>query len=261
MEASRMFRGSADAYDRFVGRYGPNLSRELIAAAGVRPGQAVLDVGCGPGPLTTALAALVGADLVSAVDPSEPFVQACRERVPGADVRVAPAEELPFEDESFDATLSQLVVNFLDDAPRGLIEMSRVTRPEGVVAGCTWDYAEGMTMLRSFWDAVRATDPSRGGADEGLTMRYADPDSLGELWRGAGLQDVRVSELVAEASYDDFDDLWQPFLAGIGPAGAHASSLNPDAQARLRGEFNERLGSPDGPFTLSARAWCAVGAV
>ena len=261
MGASRLFRGSADAYDRFVGRYGPNLSRELIAAAGVREGQTVLDVGCGPGPLTAALAALVGADLVSAVDPSEPFALACRERVPGADVRVAPAEALPFEDDTFDATLSQLVVNFLDDAPLGLAEMRRVTRPDGVVAGCTWDYAGGMTMLRAFWDSVRSLDPAGGATDEGLTMRYADPDSLAELWRGAGLRDVQVSELAAEASYDDFDDLWEPFLAGLGPAGAYAASQDPDAQRRLRDEFHRRLGSPDGPFTLSARAWCAVGSV
>jgi SAM-dependent methyltransferase len=261
MGSSRLFRGSADAYDRFVGRYGPNLSRELITAAGVRQGHRVLDVGCGPGPLTTALAALLGADLVSAVDPSEPFAQACRERVPGADVRVAAAEELPFADDTFDATLSQLVVNFLDDAPLGLLEMRRVTRPDGIVAGCTWDYAGGMTMLRGFWDSVQALDQEGGGADEGLTMRYADPDSLGELWRGAGLRDVQVSELVAEASYEDFDDLWEPFLAGIGPAGAHAASLGPDDQRRLRDEFHQRLGSPAGHFTLSARAWCAVGSV
>ncbi len=260
MGTSRLFRGSAEAYDRFVGRYGPNLSRELIAAAGVRAGQTVLDVGCGPGALTTTLAALVGADRVSAVDPSEPFAEACRDRVPGADVWVAPAEALPFEDDRFDTTLSQLVVNFLGDAPGGLSEMRRVTRPEGVVAGCTWDYAGGMTMLRGFWDAARALDPDLGGsADEGATMRYADPESLGELWRGAGLRDVDVSKLVAEASYEDFDDLWQPFLAGIGPAGAYATSLGPEAQAALRDEFAKRLGQRDEPFTLTAQAWCAVG--
>jgi hypothetical protein len=118
-----------------------------------------------------------------------------------------------------------------------------------------------MTMLRGFWDSVRALDPEAGGADEGLTMRYADPDSLGELWRGAGLSGVQVSELVAEASYEDFDDLWEPFLAGIGPAGAHATSLGPEAQNALRDEFARRLGEPEGPFTLSARAWCAVGTV
>jgi len=254
---SRLFSGSADAYNRFVGRYGPHLSGELIATAGIREGQRVLDVGCGPGALTAAVAALVGPDLVSAVDPSEPFAQACRDRVPGADVRVAAAESLPFNDDAFDATLSQLVVNFLDDAPRGLSEMRRVTRPGGVVAGCTWDYAGEMTMLRAFWDAARSLDPD--AADEGTTMRYSDPESLGELWRGAGLADVDVSPIVAEAGYEDFDDMWEPFLAGNGPAGAHTVSLEPDAQAALRDEFARRLGSPEGPFTLSARAWCAVG--
>ena len=257
MGTSGLFRGSADAYDRFVGRYGPHLSGELIATAGIREGQRVLDVGCGPGALTSALAALLGAEHVSAVDPSEPFAQACHERIPGADVRVSPAESLPFEDDTFDATLSQLVVNFLDDAPRGLAEMCRVTRPGGVVAGCTWDYAGGMTMLRAFWDAARSLD--QNAADEGVTMRYADPESLGELWRGAGLADVDVSPIVAEAEYEDFDDLWEPFLAGNGPAGAHAVSLEPDAQTALRDEFARRLGEPEGPFTLSARAWCAVG--
>ena len=139
--------------------------------------------------------------------------------MPGVEVVEAGAEALPLPNDAFDATLSQLVVNFLEDAPRGLAEMRRVTRPGGVVAGCTWDYAGEMTMLRAFWDAARSLD--QNAADEGVTMRYADPESLGELWRGAGLADVAVSPIVAEAAYDDFDDLWEPFLAGNGPAGAH----------------------------------------
>ena len=135
-----MFQRPAEVYDRFIGRYSPGLALAMREAAAVRPGQRALDVGCGSGALTAALADVLGAENVAAVDPSEPFVEASRARVPGARIEVGSAESLPFADGEFDATLSQLVVNFLPDPEQGLHEMSRVTRPGGVVAGCVWDY-------------------------------------------------------------------------------------------------------------------------
>jgi SAM-dependent methyltransferase len=234
----------------------------MCDAAQVRPGQRALDVGCGSGALVAALAEALGPENVTGVDPSEPFVEATRAKVPGARVVVGSGESLPFDDGEFDATLSQLVVNFLADPEQGLAEMSRVTRPGGLVAGCVWDYAGEMTMLRAFWDAAAALDPE--GATprmEAHTMRFARPEELGELWQGAGLVEVDVSALVVEASYDDFEDLWSPFPTGVGPAGAYAASLDDEGRAGLRAEYARRLGEPDGPFTLSARAWCAVGRV
>ncbi len=257
-----MFSGAADVYDRFVGRYGPSLARAFIDAAGIAPEARVLDVGCGTGQLTGALAEKVGAANVSAVDTSEPFTEACRRRVPDADVRVARAEALPYEDDSFDAVLSQLVVNFIPDVSQGMAEMRRVTRPGGTVTGCVWDYKGEMTMLRTFWDAASALDPDGAGpVVEGRVMPFAQPEDLETLWLEAGFEDVSVVPLVAEASYDDFDDLWAPFPTGVGPAGRYAASLDADAQSALRQEFARRLGDLQGPFTLSARAWCAVGRV
>jgi SAM-dependent methyltransferase len=250
------FRASADVYDRHVGRYAPQLSAAVIDAAGVRRGDRVLDVGCGPGGLTQALAGLVGEDAVAAVDPSDTFVDACRRRVPGADVRLARAEELPFADATFDAVLSQLVVNFLEDAEAGLREMRRVARRDGIVAGCVWDYAEGMTMLRAFWDAALALDPD--APDEGRTMRFCTPDELRELWSGQ-LDAVEVRELIVQADYDDFDDFWSPFPEGVAPSGAYCASLDPQRQESLRRECSRRLGDPAGSLTLSARAWFARG--
>ena len=256
-----MFRGPADVYDRFVGRYSPGLARAMCKAAAVRPGQRALDVGCGPGALVTALAVILGAENVAGVDPSEPFVEAARAKVPGARLTVASAESLPFQDGEFDATLSQLVVNFLSDPEEGLREMARVTRPGGVVAGCVWDYGGGMTMLRSFWEAAATLDPERANPQmEQHTMRFSRPEELGDLWRSS-LTGVTVSALDVEASYEDFEDLWAPFPTGVGPAGAYAASLDEEAQSRVRDEFARRLGSPEGAFTLSARAWCAVGRV
>ncbi len=255
-----MFRGPAEVYDRFVGRYSPALARAMCDQLSITGGQRALDVGCGPGALLEALAERLGVDNVTGIDPSEPFVAAARLRVPGARVVVGPAEAIPFDDGEFDATLSQLVVNFLADAEQGLREMSRVTRPGGVVAGSVWDYGGGMTMLKTFWDAAAALDPERATAQmEQHTMRFSRPDELAELWGHAMLTDVEVSPIDVEASYEDFDDLWAPFPTGVGPAGTYAASLEREERQRLQAEFRRRLGDPDGRFTLSARAWCAVG--
>lgn len=254
-----MFQGPGDAYDRFIGRYGPALADAMLDLVGVRSGMRLLDVGCGTGALAGQAAARVGATNVAAADPSEPFVETCRRRVPEADVQIAPAESLPFEDDAFDAVLAQLVLPFMTDAPQGAAEMRRVAKPGGVVVACVWDYAGGMRLLRAFWDAAASIDPENAARDEGRLLRYAKPDELQALWSEAGLDDVDVAALDVEAPYDDFDALWTPFLAGIGPAGSYAVSLEPDAQAALREQLRENLGNPGGPFTLAATAWCVRG--
>lgn len=255
-----MFRASADAYDRFVGRYAPALARALIDFAGVESDASALDVGCGPGAVTRELVARGGAEHVSAVDPSEPFVDACRARNPGVYVAVAPAEALPFEDDSFDAVLSQLVVNFMRDAHAGVREKVRVARPGAVVAACVWDYAGEMTLLRAFWDAAREVDPQRGAAaDEGVVMRWCAEGELAQLWREAGLEDVRFGALTVAAQYESFDDLWAPLPTGIGPAGAFCTSLDGERQEALRAAYRRRLGVGDDPFQLTARAWAVTG--
>jgi SAM-dependent methyltransferase len=254
-----MFAVPANAYDRYVGRYSPALARELVRFAGVNAGERALDVGCGPGALTATLAALLGADHVAAVDPSAPFVAACRQRNPGVWVEVAPAEALPLADHEFDHVLSQLVLNFLTDAPAGLAEMRRVARPGGVITACTWDYAEGMTLIRTFFDAAIALDPAAVEHDEGRHMRYCRPDELRGLWVAAGLREVEVQPLTVRAAYEGFDDLWSPLEYGVGPAGAYAMSLDPARRAALRDELRRRLGVGEAPFELTARAWAARG--
>ena len=230
--------------------------------AGIRAGQLALDVGCGSGALLEALAETLGEDNVSGIDPSESFVDSARARVPGARIVVGSAEAIPFDDGEFDATLSQLVVNFLTDPELGLREMTRVTKPGGTVAGCVWDYGDGMTMLKTFWDAAAALDAERATPlMEEHTMRFSTPGELAALWRGAGLDGVETAPLVAEASYEDFDDLWAPFPTGVGPAGAYTASLGAEAQQELREELRRRLGEPTGPFSLTARAWGVVGRV
>lgn len=257
-DPSAMFRTPATAYDRWVGRYSGALAAKLVEAAGGAHGR-VLDVGCGPGALTTVLAAAVGPANVVAVDPSPEFAAACRTRNPGVDVREGAAEHLELEEDAFDATFSQLVVNFLRDAHQGLREMRRVTRPGGVVAAAVWDYRGEMVLLRRFWDAALALDPE--AADEGASMPYATPEALEALWRETGLEHVAVTSATVDAGYDGFDDLWAPLEQGVGPAGAHVIALDRRARAALRAEVRDRLGVGDQPFRLSGRAWIATGTV
>jgi SAM-dependent methyltransferase len=250
------FAGPAEQYDRFMGRYAPTLAVALADTAGVAPRMRVVDVGCGPGGLARELAERVGAANVAAIDPAAQFVAACRDRIPGADVREGVAEELPWSDGTFDAALSSLVIGFMRDPDRGVREMARVTRPGGTVAVCMWDVEGGMTMLRTFWTGVRQVDP--GAPGERRMAGTAEGDIV-ERFRRAGLQDVAGSVLTARADYTGFDDFWEPFTFAIGPAGQHLASLPAEQQERVREACRAAL--PDGPFSLDARAWCARGTV
>jgi ubiquinone/menaquinone biosynthesis C-methylase UbiE len=250
------FSVAGDAYDRFMGRYSRELAPRFAAFAGIVPGMRALDVGCGSGALTLALADRLGAESVAAADPSEPLLAACAARVPGAEVRRAPAEELPWPDGSFDAALSQLVLNFVPDADAAVAEMRRVVARGGTVASCTWDYAEGMRMLRTFWDAVADLDSA---APDERQMRYGSEEELAALWERGGLEDVATGPVEVEMEYGSFDDFWEPFALGVGPAGAYYASLDPERREALRKRCFGRLGSPPGPFSLGARAFAVRG--
>jgi SAM-dependent methyltransferase len=261
VEGARTFLRSGQAYDGFMGRYSRPLAPLFADAAGVRAGQTALDVGCGPGALTTELVHRLGADRVTAVDPSPPFAAACTERLPGVDVRVARAEELPFADggpdAGFDAVLAQLVLHFVGEPERAAAEFRRVLRPGGTAAACSWDFAHGMEMLRRFWDSALAVDPT--APDEAQVLRFGRPGELSGLLRGAGFTDVTETTLEVSSRYRDFEDLWAGFTAGIGPAGSYLSGLDGPRQTLLREDLFRRLGSPPDGFTLAAVARCAVG--
>ena len=171
------FHTPAEAYDRHVGRYTRELGRELIAAAGVRPGQSALDVGCGPGALTAELRALLGGERVAAVDPSAPFVAACRATTAWGAAEVAGAEQLPFEDDAFDCALAQLVVNFMTDPAAGVREMSRVTRRRDG-RGRRVGLRGRDDAAAPFWDAAVALDPAAADRDEGRSMPHCAPGEL-----------------------------------------------------------------------------------
>jgi SAM-dependent methyltransferase len=239
-----------------MGRYSVPLAPLFADLAGVAAGQQVLDVGCGPGALTAELARRLGPAAVSAVDPSEPFVTAARERQPAVTVRRAAAELLPFADEAFDAALAQLVVHFMADPVVGLSEMGRVTRRGGVVAACVWDYEGGKGPLSVFWAAARQLDPD---VDDEAGLAGAREGHLAQLCRAAGLREIEESTLSISVKHRSFEEWWQPYTLGVGPAGAYAAGLDATRQAQLRERCRSTL--PVAPFVLTARAWAVRGLV
>lgn len=254
---ARQFRVDDAAYDRFMGRYSRPLARVFADFADVRSGLDVLDVGCGPGALTQELVARVGDGAVRAVDPSESFVAACADRHPGVEVRLGRGEEIPFDDGSVDRVLAQLVLHFVSDPEQVAREFARLLRPEGVAAACVWDFARGMQMLRAFWDAALAVRPD--APDEARTLRFGGPGEIADLLDAAGFVEIEEAELAVETSYENFEELWDGFLEGVGPAGAFCVSLGGDDRAAVRDELFARLGEPTGSFTLEAVARAARG--
>lgn len=250
----------ADAYGRHTGRYSAELADAFVRFAGVSPEMRALDVGCGPGALTERIAAIVGAERVAAVDPSEEYLDAARRRVPGAELRLGAAEHLPFEDDCFDCVLAQLVVQVLDDAPKATREMLRVTAPGGTLATCVWDFQGGMPLLDAYWGAAMAVDPegaSRAGGD--TTNPWCTAEGLVRLWSEAGAEDVQSGEVSASAEYEGFEDAWWSFESGPSPSAAYCRSLDEQRRVALREEFRRRLGAPSGRFRLAARAWVVRG--
>ena len=247
---------AADAYDRFMGRYSVQLSPQLADFADVHHGQTVLDVGCGPGALTAELVRRLGPESVAAVDPSEPFVAAARTRHPGVDVVQASAEQLPFPDGAFDTALAQLVVHFMTDPVAGLIEMARVTRRDGVIAACVWDHAGGQGPLSLFWNAARELDPA---VQDESHLAGAREGHLAELLGAAELREIEETTVSASLEHATFEDWWEPFTGGVGPAGAHVAGLDAERRVELRERCRSLL--PAAPFVLTARAWAARGLV
>jgi len=246
---------AADAYDRFMGRYSTPLAPAFASFASVEPGGRVLDVGCGPGALTAELVARLGPSSVAAVDPSEPFVDAARERHPDVHVELAPAEDLPFEDDTFDAALAQLVVHFMADPVAGLREMARVSRDGGVVAACVWDHATGgRGPLVVFWEAAHELEP---GLSDESDLAGAREGHLSELFDAAGLREIEDAAVEVRVTHPTFEDWWKPYTLGVGPAGAFAAGLDDETRAELRERCRTKL--PEPPFELTARAWAARG--
>lgn len=244
------FEVAADAYNRFMGRYSGPLATRFADWTGVAgPGRA-LDVGCGTGALTRVLVERLGVDGVSAVDPSQHFLTALRHSFPTLDVQTGVAEQLPYPDDFFDYALAQLVVHFMADPVNGLREMGRVTRPGGTVGACVWDLGGGGGPLTAFWQAARDLDPD---IEDESHLPGVNEGELPHLFDEAGLNRIENGVLTVTVRHASFDEWWEPYTLGVGPAGAHVQSLDEAGRNALRERCRELL--PEPPFHIIASAW------
>lgn len=252
----------AEAYEPFMGRWSRQLASAALTWLAPDPGGRWLDVGCGTGAVSEAIVTEAAPASLLGVDQSESYVDAAGARVADARARfeVSDAGSLPLPDESVDHVVSGLVLNFVPDSRAAVAEMLRVVAPGGQVSAWVWDYADGMQMLRVFWDAVIEEHAPSAELDEAARFPVCAPGGLRELFTEVGLTDIEDGEVAIPMVFADFDDYWQPFLGGQGPASAYLLQLPDERLDRLRDLVRAALpSSPDGTLRLTARAWIATG--
>jgi SAM-dependent methyltransferase len=250
-------------YERYIGRWSRQVAPLFLDWLDRPAGLRWLDVGCGTGALAAAVLDRCAPASVAGVEPSEGFLQLATQNLAGrARLLSGNAASIPLEAGSCDVVVSALVLNFVPAVPAALAEMRRVTAPGGTIAAYVWDYADGMRITKAFWDAAAALDPAAAALHEGTRFPLCNPPALRAAFEGAGLAGVDTTALDVTAKFADFDDYWQPFLGGQGPAPAYAMSLAEDRRAALKSKLQSSLPrAADGTIPLRARAWAVRGSV
>ena len=248
---------SGSPYEQYVGRWSRRVAPLFLSWLSIPAGRRWLDVGCGTGALCAAIVDRCSPSSVAGVEPSEGFLKTAKEHLAGrAVLHQGSATAIPLGDASVNVVVSGLVLNFVPDQRAALVEMVRVTSKEGTIAAYVWDYAGKMELMRFFWDAAVELDPDAAKMDEGVRFPLCRPEALEKLFAGAGLEGVEVKPIDIPTPFANFDDYWQPFLGGQGPAPAYAMSLDETARARLRDRIRERMPiMANGSISLTARAW------
>lgn len=254
---------SGSPYEQYVGRWSRRVAPPFLSWLDIPAGRKWLDVGCGTGALCAAIVDRCSPSSVTGLEPSEGFLKTARDNLAGrAVLQQGSATAIPLGDAAVDVVVSGLVLNFIPDLRTALAEMARVTAKRGTIAAYVWDYAGKMELMRFFWDAAVELDPKAAKLDEGARFPMCRPDALEKLLSGAGLKGVEIRPIDIATPFSSFDDYWQPFLGGQGPAPAYAMSLDESARARLRDRIRARIPvAANGSIALTARAWAARGTV
>jgi ubiquinone/menaquinone biosynthesis C-methylase UbiE len=253
---------SGDLYEPYVGRWSRLVARDFLKWLDISSQRQWLDVGCGTGALSQTILDICDPQAVKGIDRSEGFVTYARAKVTDSRTtfEVGDAQSLPVDSETYDAAVSGLVLNFVPQPEKMVSEMSRAVKVGGVVAVYVWDYADKMQMMRHFWDAAIALDPAVADLDESPRFPICNPNALRDLFQRLGLKQVETRAIDVETRFKDFDDYWNPFLGGQGPAPTYVMSLREEKRIELRDRIRANLPfAMDGSIPLIARAWAVKG--
>jgi SAM-dependent methyltransferase len=250
-------------YEQYVGRWSRRVAPAFLAWLNLPSGRKWLDLGCGTGALSAAVLDHCSPASVVGIEPSEGFLEAAKANLGDrASLRQGDATALPLGNASVDVVVSGLVLNFIPDQRAALAEMIRVTASGGTIGAYVWDYAGKMELMRYFWDAAVELSPDAAKLDEGVRFPLCRPEALVALFTDAGLNEPEVTAMDVPTPFASFEEYWQPFLGGQGPAPAYAMSLEETARAHLRDRIRNRIPSmADGTISLTARAWAVRATV
>jgi len=253
---------AGDLYEPYVGRWSRLVAQEFLKWIDVPTQSQWLDVGCGTGALSQTILNICDPKTIKGIDRSDGFIAYARTKVndPRMTFEVGDAQSLSVDSGVYDAAVSGLVLNFVPQPEKMISEMVRAVKEGGVVAVYVWDYADKMQLMRYFWDAAVALDPAVAELDESPRFPICNPDALRDLFQKLGLKQVETRAIDIETHFKDFDDYWDPFLGGQGPAAGYAMSLSEEKRAQLRERIRTSLPfAPDGSIPMIARAWAVKG--
>lgn len=253
---------SGAAYEKFMGRWSTLIAQRFLVWLAIPPRRRWLDVGCGTGSLTRLIFEKFQPREIFSIDPSPDFIAHAQHLItdPSIHFRVGQAESLELDSNSVDAVVSGFLLNFVPQPEYALSEMLRVARPGGMVSAVVWDYAEGMQMLRYFWDAAVALDNAARQFDEGIRFPLCQEGQLEKSFQAAGFKQVEAASIEVKTVFRNFDDYWQPFLGNVGPAPAYTMSLSQKDRQKLEDKLRQTLPiDEDGSISLTARAWAVKG--
>jgi len=253
---------SGIAYERFMGRWSTLVAQKFLNWLAIIPARSWLDVGCGTGSLTKLILEIYQPKEIISIDSSGDFISHAQRSItnPSVHFKVGLAQSLELDSNSIDAVVSGLVLNFVPQPKAAILEMLRVTKPGGKIGIFLWDYADGMQMLRYFWDAAVELDNNANEFDEGIRFPLCQEGQLESLIREVGLRQVEATAIEVKTVFQNFDDYWQPFLGNVGPAPNYTMSLNQKNRQKLEDKLRTSLPIDDnGSISLIARAWAVKG--
>jgi SAM-dependent methyltransferase len=253
---------AGSAYEDFMGRWSRQLAPKFVDWLQSAPDTHWLDGGCGTGALTDAICKLADPASVVGCDPAQPFIEYARARRSSgcASFVVGGTGSLPGRSGGFAHVTSCLSLNFFPEPAESVVEMLNRTANRGTVSSCVWDYSGRMEFLRFFWDAASRIDTKAAKLDEGKRFPVCQADALIELFRDADLRSVSCDPIEISTDFASFDEYWESFLGGSGPAPSYVASLDEEQRTTLAKELEKDLpGDADGSIRLIARAWAVRG--